>query len=189
MKYIKFDTIDSTNDFLKSYSKTNRIDNFFYVYADYQNKGRGQHSNTWQSDCCKNLLLSIFFKPDWDLSQQQRLNQAVALSIVKVLQKFNICDVKIKLPNDIMSGNKKLGGILIENVIYKKQWKRSIIGIGLNVNQDNFVNLPQAVSMKNLTGVEYDREKLIKLLIDEFKKQIRRNPQSIKKEFDSLLNQ
>ncbi len=127
MDNIKFNTITSTNDFLKSYAKTHKISDFFYVLTDFQTGGRGQHSNIWQSECCENILISIYIKPDMALSQQAVLNQIVAVSIVKVLQKFNIPNVRIKLPNDILADGKKIAGILIENKIIGQKWLQSII--------------------------------------------------------------
>ncbi len=187
MDYIKFDTITSTNDFLKSYAETHKISNFFYVIADVQTDGRGQHTNIWQSECCKNILISIFLQPDIDLAQQTRLNQIVAVSIVKVLQKFNIPEVQIKLPNDILAEGKKIAGILIENKIMGQKWLQSIIGIGLNVNQTDFVNLPKAVSMKQITGIDYNRDKIVKMLIQQLKICYQEPLEKIQKEFNNLL--
>lgn len=187
MDYIKFDTITSTNDFLKSYAETHKISDFFYVLADVQTGGRGQRTNIWQSDCCKNILISIFLQPDIDLAQQTRLNQIVAVSIVKVLQKFNIPNVRIKLPNDILADAKKIAGILIENKIIGQKWLQSIIGIGLNVNQSNFVNLPMAVSMTQFTGIDYDRDEIVKLLIEQLKICYQEPPEKIQNEFNNLL--
>ncbi len=187
MNYIKFDTITSTNDFLKSYAANHKLKDFFYVTAEYQTKGRGQHSNSWQSECCKNVLISIFLKPDLTPDRQTELNRIVALSIVKVLEKFNIPAVRIKLPNDIMADGQKIAGILIENKINGKKWLQSIIGIGLNVNQTNFVNLPTAISMKNLTGQTFDRDKIIQLLMAHLQFYLQESPEKLKNEFDKLL--
>jgi len=187
MKYIKIDTINSTNDFLKSYLKENRLENFFYVYADFQTNGRGQRANIWQSACCENILMSIFIYPKWPLKQQTILNRIISLSIIKILENFNIFNLKIKLPNDIMADGKKISGILIENIIYNKHWKSSIAGIGLNVNQTVFDNLPEATSMKKLTGKEYQVDEIVHLLVDEIKKQYERNEISLQKEFDKYL--
>ena len=187
MEYIKFDTITSTNDFLKSYAETHEISDFFYVLADVQTGGRGQHTNIWQSECCKNILISIFLQPDIDLAQQARLNQIVAVSIVKVLQKFNIPNVRIKLPNDILADAKKIAGILIENKIIGQKWLQSIIGIGLNVNQSNFVNLPMAVSMKQITEINHDRDEIVKLLIEQLKICYQKSPEKIQNDFNNLL--
>lgn len=187
MNYIKFDTITSTNDFLKSYCKVQDLPDFFYVYADTQTKGRGQRSNNWQSDCCKNILISYYLKPNIDIDQQNLLNKIVAVAIIEVLQKFNISGLKIKLPNDIMADNQKIAGILIENVLAHQKWKQSIIGIGLNVNQMTFDNLPQATSMKKITGQTYDIEQIMADLTQEIKHQYFRNPDEINANFERLL--
>jgi len=187
MNYIKFDTINSTNDFLKNYSKTTVLPDFFYVYTDFQEKGRGQGANIWQSDCCMNVLMSVFVRPPFDLKEQAILSRIIALSIIKVLQKFNIPGLQIKLPNDIMADEKKIAGILIENTISQNHWKNSIIGIGLNVNQTDFVNLPEAVSIKKITGRNHDIGEITHRLVEEIKRQFQRNPKVLQEEFDKLL--
>ena len=187
MNYIKFDTINSTNDFLKSYSKTTDLPDFFYVYTDFQESGRGQGSNVWQSVCCKNVLMSVFLRPGFELKEQAILSRIIALSIIKVLQKFNIHGLQIKLPNDIMADRKKIAGILIENQIAQNRWKSSIIGIGLNVNQTDFVNLPEATSVKKITGVEFEPEMIVHQLVEEIKKQYVRDADELKQEFEKLI--
>lgn len=97
------------------------------------------------------------------------LNIAVALSVLKVLKKENIPELKIKWPNDIMSANKKVGGILIENAIKQTHEIQSIIGIGLNVNQQNYDNLPQASSLCLRTGRFFDCEELLTKIVTELK--------------------
>jgi len=156
MNYIKLDTINSTNDYLKSYSKTHDLPNFFYVLADAQTAGRGQREHTWQSECCKNLLISFLVRPEFGLKKQVLLNEIVSIALVNLLQKHKITEVQVKLPNDIMSAGKKIAGILIENTTKAQKISQSIIGIGLNVNQTNFVNLPDAVSMKNRVSKDFD---------------------------------
>jgi len=187
MKYIKFDTIISTNDFLKSYAKSQKLPDFFYVYADEQTNGRGQGSNTWQSNCCKNVLMSIFLMPEIKAEKQQFISQITALAIVKVLQKFNIPNLQIKLPNDILADGKKIAGILIENVINQQDIKQSIIGIGLNVNQTNFVNLPMAISMKNLTGTDFNRDIIVTELVKQLKYFYNLPPDMVSEVFNKYL--
>jgi len=189
MNYIKFDTITSTNDFLKRYGKITDLPDFFYVAADFQTKGRGQKVNTWQSECCRNILISFWLRPNIAVQDQQILSAVTALSLVKVLQKFNIPGVKIKLPNDILSGNKKIAGILIENSIKKNTWQNSVIGIGLNVNQTDFVQLPDATSMKKITGQNYNRQEIIDLLQTELKNHYTMPSHKIMTEFERLIKQ
>ena len=189
MNYIKFDTITSTNDFIKRYGKITILPDFFYITTDYQTKGRGQRVNIWQSECCKNILISFWLRPTIAIQNQHLLSAITALSIVKVLQKFNIPDVKIKLPNDILSGNKKIAGILIENSIKKNTWQNSVIGIGLNVNQTNFEHLPDATSMKKITKQDYNRQEIIYLLQNELKNYYIKPSHKIMREFERLIKQ
>ncbi len=187
MNYIKFDTIESTNDFLKNYVKTKNPGNWFYVYADEQTRGKGQRANTWKSECCKNLLISYFVELNWPVEKQFLLNQIVSVSLIELLQKFNIPELKIKQPNDIMAGYYKIGGILIENSVAGKKLKNSVIGIGLNVNQTVFDKLPFAVSMKNIAGKDFDREILIDELTNLLKNNFKAGKKEIKEKFESFL--
>ncbi len=187
MNYIKFDTIESTNDFLKSYVKKNKVPDFFYVYAEEQTKGRGQRSNVWKSDCCKNILISYFIAKEWDPQKQYLLNQIVSISVAEILQKFNIPDIKIKEPNDILAGRNKICGILIENVISKNKIKQSIIGIGLNVNQEKFPGLAFATSLKKITGKHYDREQLMDEISNSLKKNFVLSESEIQKKYKPFL--
>jgi len=187
MNYIKFDTISSTNDFLKNYCRKKRLPDFFYVYTDYQTSGRGQRENTWQADCCKNILISIYLRPKYDLDNQHFLNKVVSLAIIRLLEKNGITQTAIKKPNDILADNKKIAGILIENRIQNNQWKSAVIGIGLNVNQTDFVNLPEAISMKNITGKNFQVNQLTINLIDEIKKQYQRPADELERDFTALL--
>ena len=95
--------------------------------------------------------------------------------------------MRIKLPNDILADGKKIAGILIENKVIGQNWLQSIIGIGLNVNQTNFVNLPLAVSMKQFTGINYNRDEIVKLLIKQLKICYHESPEKILNKFNNLL--
>lgn len=186
MNYIKFDTIHSTNDFLKSYSNEQYLPDFFYVLADRQSKGRGQREHTWQSDCCKNLLVSFLVRPDFTLEKQILLNKIVSISLIELLKKHQICQAKVKLPNDIMAGGKKIAGILIENAIRNNKMQHSIIGIGLNVNQTDFVNLPEAVSMKNILAKDISVSDLAVELQQILQKNFSFDEKTIEKTYASL---
>ncbi len=172
MNYIKLDSINSTNDYLKSYSRTHNLPDLFYVQTKYQTAGRGQRAHIWQSDCCENLLISYFVRPTFSLEKQSLLNKIVSISLVKLLENQQIKNVQVKLPNDIMVDGKKIAGILIENIVRKQKLHQSIIGIGLNVNQTEFVNLPEAVSMKsilnNFLNVDELAKELQQILINVF---------------------
>ena len=167
MKLIKLDAIDSTNDFLKRLSVEQSLENFTVVTAERQTRGKGQMGAKWDSETGKNLMFSVLVNNVLNsISEIFDLNVAVALSIFTTLEKNNIPNLSIKWPNDILSDNKKVAGILIENSIKNNGEITSIIGIGLNVNQLNFDNLPKASSMAVISKKEFDKETILNQLID-----------------------
>jgi BirA family biotin operon repressor/biotin-[acetyl-CoA-carboxylase] ligase len=167
MKLIKLDAIDSTNDFLKRLSGEQPLDNFTVVSAENQTHGKGQMGAKWDSETGKNLMFSVIINNLLNnISQIFDLNVAVALSIINTLEKFNIPNLSIKWPNDIMSDNKKISGVLIENTIKNNGEITSIIGIGLNVNQFNFDELPNASSLAVIMKTNFDKEMILKVFIE-----------------------
>jgi len=173
MKLIKLDAIDSTNDFLKELLTTNNPENFTVVTAEAQTRGKGQMGSIWVSEKGKNLTVSILVKDFlFDVSQIYNLNIAVALAVVTVLETCNIPGLSIKWPNDIMSDHKKVGGILIENVIKGATKIDSIVGIGLNVNQADFDGLPKASSLSLVANTIFDKDELLRKIVEEIKKNI-----------------
>jgi BirA family biotin operon repressor/biotin-[acetyl-CoA-carboxylase] ligase len=171
MNVIKLDAIDSTNDFLKELSKKQVVENFTVVVAKKQTKGKGQMGSTWDSESGKNLIMSILIKDVIkDVDDIFHLNVAVAVSVIQVLEEFNLPKLSIKWPNDIMSDAKKLCGILIENSFKSGTKIESVVGIGLNVNQKSFDNLPKASSMFLVMQKEFDLEILLERIIFQVKK-------------------
>ena len=170
MKIIKFDLLPSTNEYLKSLIETSFLEDFSVVITSQQTSGKGQRGVKWKSEPHKNLTFSIYkIHHQLSVRSQFTLNMIVSLAVYKAISDLKIPDIKIKWPNDIMSANKKLGGILIENSIKSNQIKHSIIGIGLNINQTDFENLPQASSLKNITGMNYDLDILLTSILNEIK--------------------
>ena len=162
MKVIKLDAIDSTNGFLKGLSNKQELENFTVVTAEIQTKGKGQMGAVWASEASKNLIMSILVKDFLsDICQIFNLNIVISLSVIEVLESINIPDLSIKWPNDILSYNKKIGGILIENTIKSDGTILSIVGFGLNVNQTDFKNLTKASSLAIITGQEFDNDVLL----------------------------
>ena len=191
MKLIKLDAIDSTNEFLKGLSSHQSVENFTVVTAENQTKGKGQMGSVWDSEPSKNLIMSVLVS-DFvaDISKIFDINIVVSVSIIQVLEKLKIPELSIKWPNDIMSYNKKIGGILIENSIKSDGSIESIIGLGLNVNQTNFIDLPKATSLSLVCEVEFDRELLLQLIVDTFKQKIvywKENEIQFWKEYTYLL--
>lgn len=174
MNLIKLDAIDSTNEYLKELSKQNSLENYTVVTAENQTKGKGQMGSNWDSEKGKNLIMSILIK-DLISSPKEvfQLSMLVAVSIVQALENLEIPNIKIKWPNDILSDSKKIGGILIENNFKSDGSIKSIVGIGLNVNQINFDLLPKASSLKVITSIDFDRYEILKLIIEKLKNNIR----------------
>jgi BirA family biotin operon repressor/biotin-[acetyl-CoA-carboxylase] ligase len=124
----------------------------------------------WDSETGKNLIFSVLVKNVLNnITEIFDLNVAVALSVLTTLEKNNIPNLSIKWPNDILSDNKKVAGILIENTIKNNGEITSIIGVGLNVNQLNFDNLPKASSLAVIMKKELDKEVILKQLIESLK--------------------
>ncbi|MFD2585029.1 biotin--[acetyl-CoA-carboxylase] ligase [Pedobacter vanadiisoli] len=137
---IKLKEVDSTNNFLKDLvSKSEPLAEGTVIMADNQFAGRGQQENVWQTQAGKNISTSIYLKPSFlPLNKQFYLNIAVSLAVSDALTCFVKEGIKVKWPNDMYYQNKKLGGILIENILTGASIKSSVVGIGLNVNQSEF---------------------------------------------------
>ena len=158
-------TVDSTNVFaINLLSKTNPIEGTV-IYTDNQVDGRGQIGSKWQSKAGKNIIMSVILYPDFlPIAHQFKLNQVVALSVYDLLSKyiFPLDKLSIKWPNDIYIGDKKMGGILIENKLQSSLISQSVVGIGLNINQTSFSpDLPNPTSLVLETGEQNDRVDMI----------------------------
>ena len=153
MKIIKLDAIDSTNSFLKNKLSNQEIDDFTTVYTQNQFNGRGRTNKQWISEPNKNIALSLFKRiKKTDLEHIFLLNVIASISILELLEKYLVKDVKVKWPNDVMVKNKKISGVLIENKIKKNNSINSVMGIGINVNQQNFPDFLSATSIINEIG-------------------------------------
>ena len=175
---IWLDTTDSTNE--EARRRISDIDNLSVVSAYSQTAGRGQRGNTWSSSPGENLTFSIVIKYGHEYGQtlpmracdQFSVSEAAALAVVDLLASYNI-EAKIKWPNDIYVGDRKICGILIENSLREGFMSSSIIGIGLNVNQTVFdPSLPNPTSMAmagNEVSHSLSLEPLLEELVDIFK--------------------
>ena len=171
MNVIKLSAIDSTNDYLKTNFLDKTKNDIHVVYTFNQTKGRGQRGNTWNSEPEKNLAFSIAFFPNkFKVENHFRINIIFSLFILNTLKSLQIPDIKIKWPNDIMSGNKKICGILNELKIKGSKIEKIIIGFGLNINQENFENLPGASSLKLIKQIDYNLNEITMLFVQNLKK-------------------
>jgi len=173
MKVIKLDAIDSTNEFLKGLLGKQTVDNFTVITAENQTNGKGQMGSVWTSEVGKNLIMSVLVKDFlFDISQIYNLNILVSLAVFQALDEMEIPELSIKWPNDIMSDTKKIGGILIENSIKSDGAILSIVGLGLNVNQTNFEDLPKASSLAVVCERIFDKEDILFSIVENIKKNI-----------------
>ena len=175
MKIIKLDAIDSTNSFLKNLSLNSALENLTVVVTKKQSKGRGQQESSWISEPYKNLTFSVFISlNDVKIIHRRYLNFAISLAIYTVLFDKKISKLSIKWPNDILSANKKICGILIENTFFGDKIKSAIVGIGLNVNQEIFPNsLPNVTSLKLETSIASDLDVLLNDILIELQNNIK----------------
>lgn len=191
MQLIKLDAIDSTNEFLKGLSSNQVLENFTVVTAEIQTKGKGQMGSVWTSEASKNLIMSVLIK-DFLLVSSQIFNVNIAFSVavIQALKTMNIPELSIKWPNDIMSYNKKIGGILIENSIKSDGTITSIVGLGLNVNQMNFENLPKASSLAQICNLNFDKEEILFKIMEQLEQNIQfwnQNSDSMWSEYTNTL--
>ena len=169
MHIIKLNAIDSTNSYLKELSAKLMVANFTVVVAENQINGRGQRGANWEVEKGKNLTFSVLIK-DVLVSAEEvfNLNVLVAVSLFQTFLNLKIENLAIKWANDILADKKKICGILIENQFKSASEILSIVGIGINVNQEHFINLPQASSLKNSSGKEFNKEEVLMLFLSQF---------------------
>lgn len=161
---------DSSNNFLTQLCDLEKYEDLTTLVVERQTAGKGQRGNSWESDAYKNLTYSFVLHPHFiEVRNQFILSQIVSLSIKEVLSKYTD-DITIKWPNDIYWKEKKICGILIENSLSGHCIERSIVGIGLNINQEVFrSDAPNPVSLKQITGEEYDRYQVLERLMNRIK--------------------
>ncbi len=153
----KYKSLASTNDKANELISRNELSKPSIVICSEQKNGRGQQGNYWESAPYKNLTFSLVLFPDTlEPSLQFYISKVVALALTDYLA-GECDDVSIKWPNDIYVRQKKIAGTLIENTIKGNQISHSIVGIGLNLNQSEFLsNAPNPVSLRQITNKIYD---------------------------------
>lgn len=158
---------DSTNNYAKRLLEGSEPEELSVVRALFQTGGRGQSGNHWESKAGENLTFSIILYPAFITADRQFcLSQAVSLGICDYLKRHT-GSVRIKWPNDVYAGNRKIAGILIENTLMQDSIASTVAGIGLNMNQRTFdPYTPEAVSLSMLTGKEYQVSDEFPVLLD-----------------------
>ena len=163
---ILYDELDSTNN--EARRVLDALDNLSVIAAVGQSAGRGQGDHTWFASPGKNITATIVLKPE-NLSAGDYLfvTRVTTLALLSYLREHGV-QARIKWPNDIWVEDRKICGILIENIIDGNRMKACLIGIGLNINEEGWPeNLPNPVSLKELTGKEYDVRHELQLLVGQ----------------------
>ncbi|MDE5996720.1 MAG: biotin--[acetyl-CoA-carboxylase] ligase [Muribaculaceae bacterium] len=155
MEILHLEEVDSTNAYIMR--NVGELEAPVMVTAYRQTAGQGQRGNSWEAEPGKNLTFSIFYRPaSLPPMAQFSMSEAVALAVVDFLGAHGI-DAKVKWPNDIYVGDDKICGILIRHSVMGGTVSYSVIGVGINVNQKEFLSdAPNPVSMWQIMGVEHD---------------------------------
>ena len=192
LSLVELQSVDSTNNYARRLVNEGKAFHGMAIFTREQLSGKGQRGKNWLSGKDENILLSILLNPaPLQLSAQFSLSSMVAVTLYDFFSKYAGDEVKIKWPNDLYWQDRKAGGVLIENVVTswvekagssrvpgfngqekdksenfgpdQHVWKWAIVGIGININQTRFENLPNPVSLKQITGKNF----IIKELVTE----------------------
>ena len=174
IKWHRSDSIGSTNTYLRSLNGGDPQYDYEVAVADFQTAGRGQKGNTWESEAGKNLLFSILAHPrNIKVQEQFYISESIALAtsdaVITAIGPQYAPGVSVKWSNDIYWNDFKMAGILIENTLQGSSILDTVVGVGLDVNQEVFLSdAPNPISLKNITGREFDLDALLNDIIDRF---------------------
>ncbi len=168
------DQVSSTNDFMLEGVSSGVIkEEGSVVTTNFQSAGKGLDQNKWESEAGKNLLFSILLKPSFLKADQQfQLTKIISLSVFDFIRNYLPNErIKVKWPNDIYVGNKKIAGILINNTIKGKEIMYTVVGIGININQQNFTkDLLNATSLWHYLNCDLKVEYCLKNVLSHIEK-------------------
>ncbi len=170
MKYhlVHFKEIDSTNSYLKNTYRL--LDDFTFVSTDYQSSGKGRNDRVWESNSGENLMFSFLIKNEELMKLSSILSIMIAVEVAKEIEKYDVHNVRVKWPNDVLINDKKVCGILLEGQVPEYL----VIGVGLNVNQKEFpdgLRRPAtSLSLELNEDINLDelKERLFKNIVDNF---------------------
>ena len=190
--HLHFDCLGSTSAYLKHLVETSveqTWDDFYAITADRQENGRGRQQKTWESECGKNLLMSVLLRSQYTPQQQFYICRYVSLSLVEFLtNQLKMKNVYIKWPNDIYAGDRKIAGILIEHFLCGDKINYSIAGIGLNVNQTVFPeNIPNPTSVFLETNKEVSPAFCMEEIVKNMKKLSTYSPDMLENKYEQFL--
>jgi len=164
--FFELSEVDSSNNYAMGKVQANMAVHGTTWFAHYQNAGKGQRGKQWKAEPGQNLMMSCVLEPTMlSVDNQFLLNAMVALGCFEFFNKYAVEGTSIKWPNDIYWEDRKAGGILIENVLMGSEWKYSIVGIGININQTLFPKeIRNPVSLKQITGRNFNSVELAREL-------------------------
>lgn len=155
--FIELATVDSTNNYAMQLVNKGLAENRTVVFAHRQTAGKGQRGKQWVTAPGMNITMSLVLNVNYlQVSAQFLLSASVALAVYDFFDNYTKGDCSIKWPNDLYWRDRKAGGVLIENVIRGQEWQWAIVGIGINLNQSVFEDLINPVSLKQITGGDFD---------------------------------
>ena len=164
MNLITLDSIDSTNNFIKS--NINSLPHLSVVRARYQTAGRGQLARQWMSNPNENILVSFLFKTFRKSVSPQLIEKITIESCQNFLLKYGV-NAKHKLPNDLLVDGKKIAGMLIETKQINTTFEYVIIGVGININQKIFTGLTNATSLALITNKIFEIDEVFNRFLKE----------------------
>lgn len=166
-RFIRLKETTSTNNYLRGLVGKEQLPEGSVVVTDFQTAGRGQVGNSWESEGGRNLMFSVILYPDFlPANRQFLISQIAALSVKETLDQYTD-DITVKWPNDIYWKDRKICGMLIENDLTGQSLFCSVIGIGININQQEFrSNAPNPVSLTQITGREYDLDEILNSFLE-----------------------
>lgn len=170
-KQIYYKELESTQIEAKYLAKKG-IENGTIVITDYQTKGIGTHDRKWYSERDKNIGFTIILYPKCSIKQLGNLTIDIAKCITASIRELYNIDLEIKFPNDIILNGKKLGGILTQIVTEGEKIRYLLIGIGININGENFNNEIKdiATSLKKELKIDFSREDILNQFCINFEK-------------------
>ncbi|HXU26943.1 MAG TPA: biotin--[acetyl-CoA-carboxylase] ligase [Bacteroidia bacterium] len=170
---LELDETESTNTYATNLIKEIQVAEGAIVLTHKQTKGRGQVGNTWQAESGKNLTFSLILHPTFlAVDKQFYLSKITSLAVFGMLTDFlntSLYDIKVKWPNDILVNDRKIAGILIENILRGNFLQSSVIGVGININQRSFSNVEkQATSLGILLQKDFDLKEMLHVFCKHF---------------------
>jgi BirA family biotin operon repressor/biotin-[acetyl-CoA-carboxylase] ligase len=163
MKIIELDKTTSTNQYLMNLASEGKAVHETIVIAEEQTAGKGQGENLWVSEPGMNLTFSMYVKYLMKANTQAWMSKSIALAVFDFISLYTQNAV-IKWPNDILVNDKKIAGILIEHFITGQNLNGTVIGVGVNLNQEKFPAEIQAISLKEITGAKFKVKDALKTM-------------------------